>query len=184
MSSTIRLDRWRTTASRLPHKKLGRAKVGWHTYKEGLYEAYGTGPPGESYTFFEFTRDIRITNLLIDGKVWMVDDCPHVWAIAEHATAYHGRVLVAGLGLGLIIHALQSIDAVESITVVEREQDVIDLVSPHMPRGKPLEIFCLERFGPVPIRIHGYRHEELRAMAELAVHAEPQHAQYLMRQEQ
>ena len=40
----------------------------------------------------------------------------------EHATFYQGRVLVAGLGLGLIVHTLHANPAVQQIVVIEREK--------------------------------------------------------------
>ncbi len=68
----------------------------------------------------------------------------------EHAQFYRGHVLVAGLGLGLIVHALATNRSVTRITVVEREQDVIDLVAPLVP---PVEIVhgdFWEWDGPTP----------------------------------
>jgi hypothetical protein len=42
----------------------------------------------------------------------------------------HGQVLIAGLGLGMILPPLLAKRAVTSVTVVEIERDVIDLVQP------------------------------------------------------
>lgn len=42
-----------------------------------------------------------------------------------------GRILINGLGLGLVVNALLKKGSVESITVIEKEADVISLVSPH-----------------------------------------------------
>lgn len=49
---------------------------------------------------------------------------------------YHsnGDVLVAGMGIGMVIVPLLHRDDVRSITIVEREQDVIDLVLPHIKK--------------------------------------------------
>ena len=66
----------------------------------------------------------------------MVDDYPHAQGMVEHAEHYHGHVLCAGLGLGLIVHALHDRPEVERITVVEREPDVIALVKKYLPKGK------------------------------------------------
>jgi hypothetical protein len=41
-----------------------------------------------------------------------------------------GRVLIAGLGLGLVVLPVAAKDDVVSITVIEQSQDVIDLVTP------------------------------------------------------
>jgi threonine dehydrogenase-like Zn-dependent dehydrogenase len=74
-----------------------------------------------------------MTNLNINGATWMVDDCPHVWTIQKHAKDFHGKVLIAGLGLGLIVHALSKNEKVTEIIVVEREKDVIELIKPLIP---------------------------------------------------
>jgi hypothetical protein len=42
----------------------------------------------------------------------------------------HGRVLIGGLGLGMILPPLLAKDQVSHVTVVEVERDVIDLVQP------------------------------------------------------
>jgi len=46
-----------------------------------------------------------------------------------------GRVLIAGLGLGMVLLPVAAKPEVESITVIERSQDVIDLVTPHIRRA-------------------------------------------------
>jgi hypothetical protein len=84
-------------------------------------------------------EDILVTLLKINNKVWMLDDPPHWWNMQDQAGFFHGHVVCAGLGLGLIVHALHDNPRVHKITVIEREKDVIDLVGPRLPREK-LEI--------------------------------------------
>ena len=83
---------------------------------------------------------LPVKSLQVGRKTWMVDDPPHWWAMEEHATIYRGHVVVAGLGLGLIVHALVACPGVERITVVETEPDVITLVQPHLPLSGKVEI--------------------------------------------
>ena len=48
-----------------------------------------------------------------------------------------GRVLINGLGLGMVLSEILKKDTVESVTVIERSQDVINLTAPsftHDPR--------------------------------------------------
>ena len=124
------LTTWRTPATAYPDRILGRARIKTTRYR-GYYECYGL----RGHRYFH-ARNIRVKRLLIGNKGWMVDDPPHWWAMEEHAAVYHGHVLCAGLGLGLIVHALHANPAVDRITVVEREQDVIDLVAPLVPQEK------------------------------------------------
>jgi hypothetical protein len=55
----------------------------------------------------------------------------HQW-LWDNAT---GRVLVGGLGLGMIHQALIDNPNVESVTIIESEQDVIDLVWEHCAKN-------------------------------------------------
>jgi hypothetical protein len=48
---------------------------------------------------------------------------------------FEGEVLVGGLGLGVCIAYLDCLPKVGCVTVVEREQDVIDMVQPYLPEG-------------------------------------------------
>lgn len=42
------------------------------------------------------------------------------------------KILIAGLGLGIVTKLISMIDSVKKITVVEYSQDIIDLVSPYL----------------------------------------------------
>jgi spermidine synthase len=67
----------------------------------------------------------------------------------EHRTNWtacnkaRGKVMIAGLGLGMILTAILKKPEVESVLVVEKYQDVIDLVSPHFNSPK-LSIICAD----------------------------------------
>jgi hypothetical protein len=121
---------WKTPASFYPEASLGNARIKTLRYR-GIYAAYGL----RGHHYYR-AINLPVRTLAIDGKTWMVDDPPHWWAMQNHATFYHGHVLVAGLGLGLIVHTLHANPEVEKITVIEREKDVIGLISPLLPRGK------------------------------------------------
>ena len=54
-----------------------------------------------------------------------------------------GDVLIAGLGLGMILHPILARAEVRSVTVIEKYQDVIDLVRPTLPAEK-LTIICAD----------------------------------------
>ena len=53
-----------------------------------------------------------------------------------------GDVLIGGLGLGMILLAIQDKPEIRSITVVELEQEIIDLVSPQLPLNDKVMIIC------------------------------------------
>lgn len=64
----------------------------------------------------------------------------------------HGQVLIAGLGLGMILHPILDKPAVRRITVVEKYPDVIDLVCPTLPASARLAIVAADIFAWRPPR--------------------------------
>lgn len=58
----------------------------------------------------------------------------------EFCEKAHGDVLIGGLGIGLIILAIQNKEDVDSITVIEKEKDIIDLVKPQLPLNNKVKI--------------------------------------------
>lgn len=69
------------------------------------------------------------------GGVLMMTDTRH-----EQLTNYDvvraskGHVFIAGLGIGMICHAIADKREVKKITVLEKSQGVIDLVAPSLPK--------------------------------------------------
>jgi hypothetical protein len=75
------------------------------------------------------------------------DDHAHAVAIA------YGQVLITGLGLGVVTQACLLKPDVKKVTVIELEQDVINLVAPHYQSmfGDRIEIFCANAYTwPIP----------------------------------
>ncbi len=77
-----------------------------------------------------------IAQLFVNGALMMSD------GFNEHLTNYEvchearGNVLIAGLGIGMILTRILEKENVNSVTVVEKYQDVIDIVSPNFPSPK------------------------------------------------
>lgn len=67
--------------------------------------------------------------LLVNGQVMMSDTPMERLTNKDFILNAHGRVLIAGLGIGLITQAIQEKENVSEIIVVEKHQDVIDLVA-------------------------------------------------------
>lgn len=134
------LNDWATPATKYERRKHGRVEIAGITYERGHYQSYFTN----GARFYELTCDVQVTDLRIDGDTWMVDDPPHWWAMLDHASHFSGNVLVAGLGLGLIVHALAARPEVKSVVVVEREHDVISAVWDELPHGGDTQLMCIE----------------------------------------
>jgi len=129
----IKISKWKTPATDYPEKQIGSAiKRGFYNY--GYFNNYGV----RRYKYFEVTRQIPVTSLEIKDEkskiwhTWMVDDHPHLWSMRDYARNSAERVLVVGLGMGLVVHELLDNVDVDSITVVERNKDVIDFMRKYL----------------------------------------------------
>lgn len=128
----LKIKDWKTPATEYPLRRVGTAEITRENYKRGFYWMEGV----DGYIFFKVLKPIPVTNLEIDGEIWMVDDPLHwigMQRLAEHS---EGRVLVGGLGLGLVIHALDKNPKVKEVDVAEINKDVIDLIKPLIPMRK------------------------------------------------
>lgn len=127
---------WSTPATSYPRVRAGNFRISNHKYSRGYYPMSGL----KDSSIFQATNALTITVLqeLRKGswRTWMVDDPPHWEAMKFYAEQAHGHVLTTGLGLGLVVHSLEKNPQVESVTVIERSQDVIALVEPYVPKTK------------------------------------------------
>lgn len=125
-STVFTVRSWETPATKYPLNRVGRAKITRPEGKKGFYRMEGV----RGYDYYETKNPIPITCLKIGRETVMVDDPLHWMGMQDIANHCKGNVITAGLGLGLLIHALVNNPAIKSITVVERETDVIELVTP------------------------------------------------------
>jgi hypothetical protein len=107
-------------------RKLGRAEICHHqvTELESAMSAFRPGtfcPPG------------LIAQLLVDGGLVMSDTRMERLSNYEVVQEARGQVLIAGLGLGMILHPILAKPEVEHVTVVELVPDVISLIGPTLP---------------------------------------------------
>ena len=124
---------WSSPALRYPRERDGNWRLRDTWYPPGYYNLYGL----RDVAMWHTAKRLRITELQEKrgGRWhdWMVDDPPHWLVMQWYASQARGRVLTAGLGLGLVHHALAANEAVTDIVVVERQPEVIRLVGPHVP---------------------------------------------------
>ena len=117
---------WETPATKYPLSRRGKVRLFREPYKRGFYIMEGV----RGYDYFTVKRPIPVTSLIVGKETWMVDDPMHWYGMQDLAKAASGKVLVAGLGLGLVIHALEENEAVTAVDVVEIDEDVIELITP------------------------------------------------------
>ena len=111
-----------------------------------------------SYVFGEFRSPsppgtyatLRIADDQGKSQVMMSDLYYERATCVEVVERAHGDVLIAGLGLGMILHPILNKPEVSSITVVEKYQDVVDLISPTLPNDQRLSIITEDIFVWTP----------------------------------
>jgi len=143
---------WKTPATDIPEQTVGNFRILKRIVKAGtawpMYKTFG-------YDYGIFMNDAVLT--LLQERVgdawrdWMVDS-PYEWyAMVEYAMRTEpSNVLVGGLGLGLILNCLADRKDLDMIKVVEINTDVINMISPHLPRDKRIEIIQGDFFKVVP----------------------------------
>jgi spermidine synthase len=105
----------------IPPGKLGCAEVS-HWGKYAVLKINGT-------TVMSDTGMERITNQDVVDKA-------------------RGQVLIAGLGLGMILHPIAAKASVQKILVVEQSADVIKLIEPTLPAN--ITLVCVDIFDWKP----------------------------------
>lgn len=112
----------------LPEGELGSAQIKHFTVEETNFTAMRLMLEGRG------TKPGEYTALLINGNLWM-SDTDAEWS--DHLTAIWqiqirgGRVLINGLGLGMVVGAALACENVTHVDVVESNPDVAALVGPH-----------------------------------------------------
>lgn len=68
----------------------------------------------------------------------------------EFVEAAHGDVLIGGLGIGMIILAIQEKETVKSITIIEKNKEVIELIEHQLPLNSKVKIINDDVFNYKP----------------------------------
>ena len=97
---------------------------------------------------YDVAHDGDITVLRLNGNVIMADNELEYHTHQHFLPNAHGHILSAGLGLGMIHAPLMQNENFKSITIIEKSQEVIDLVWDHSPKD--------ERFTIVHSDIYDY----------------------------
>lgn len=129
MAETTIFDRMAVT---VPEGELDGMRVSRFTVKPGSTEGFQQAMKGRP------VRPGTYTRLTVGDTLWMSDTPAekrdHYEAVRRIEKARGDgpvRVLINGLGLGMVLAAALSYDHVEHVDVVERDPRVIELVGPH-----------------------------------------------------
>lgn len=74
--------------------------------------------------------------LRVAGRTMMSDTRHEKLTNCEIKREARGNVLIAGLGIGMILHPILAKPEVKTVTVIEKEGDVLGLVAPSLPQNK------------------------------------------------
>jgi len=133
---TLDIERWETPATNYPLASLYSAEITRRRQSKGLYRMEGV----RGFLYYRVRTPINVTYLKIRGRVVMLDDPLHWYGMVELAKHSNGKVLVGGLGLGLVVHGLLENSKVDEIDVVEINPDVIKLIQPLLPQSQRVSI--------------------------------------------
>ena len=119
------------------HQSFDENTAARASYAGGKYIAT---PPG-TYAFLYVDQESD------GGKICMMSDLSYERTTCSDAVARaHGHVLIAGLGLGMILHPIIASSRVKSVTVVEKYRDVVELIRPTLPASDKLTIVHADIF--------------------------------------
>lgn len=90
------------------------------------------------------TRPGTYTGLKLNGRLWMSDTdaekSDHMPALRQMVSWQAKRVLINGLGLGMVLKAALALDHIEHIDVVEIDERVINLVGAHYAKDSRVHL--------------------------------------------
>lgn len=92
----------------------------------------------------------KFVRLLRNGEVVMSNTEMEQRTNANFIDKAHGKVLIGGLGIGMILLAIQDKLEVESITVLEKYNEVIQLVGKQLPLNNKVKIIQADVYNYVP----------------------------------
>ena len=131
---------WKTPLTDVEMRTVRSARLKKVHYR-GTYYCEGVG----GFEFWRTPSWLPVVSLQQKAgrvwRTWMVDDPVHWDGMREAVGELTGRrVLVAGLGLGLMLHHIAEQSRFESITVVEINPDVVELIRPTLPKDQRVKI--------------------------------------------
>ncbi len=127
------IETWETPATKYTEERFGNFRIRREDFPLGMRGLEGI----DDHVYYDVKHPIPITRLeeLKEGK-WdnrEADDPCTFMAMQKYAQASFGKVLVVGMGLGLVVHELAKNKDVESITIVEKSGEICQLVYNYLP---------------------------------------------------
>jgi hypothetical protein len=128
----VEAEGWRTPLTGVMGRR-GSVRLA-QTHYRGVYHAEGLD--GAKWMYVPNWLPVTVLQERRDGwQDWMVDDPLH-WLGMRRTVAHlpSGRIVCAGLGLGLMLHHIvNDRPDITEVRVIEKNPDVIDLITPTLP---------------------------------------------------
>lgn len=90
------------------------------------------------WTVMGLRANFTYTKLVLNGNLWMSDTPMERNTNLDFLMYANGDVLIFGLGIGLIVYPLLNDESIKSITVIENDKAVIDLIYPFLKKHDAL----------------------------------------------
>jgi len=139
---------------KLDNIKDGKWELKWESYPP--YRAFVAGDVTLAPDFSElvplgfFDKEFKFPAILEDGNEWMTLTPIDIDTCDEAIRAARGRVITFGLGLGYYAYMVSNKDDVESITVVDKSEEVISIfkkhILPQFPNAEKVNLVCADAF--------------------------------------
>ena len=138
----------------IPSRKNGRWELceqEYAPYEAFVFDDFHYSADGRVYPQIGFFSEAyRYPVVLESGREWMLITPNEINTMRAPIGAAHGKVLTFGLGLGYYAFMVSEKPEVASVTVIERDRDVIRLFSEHilpqLPCRDKIEIVCADAF--------------------------------------
>ena len=139
---------------KLDNIKDGKWELKWESYPP--YRAFVAGDVTLAPDFSElvplgfFDKEFKFPAILEDQNEWMTLTPIDIDTCDEAIRAARGRVITFGLGLGYYAYMVSNKDDVESITVVDKSEEVISIfkkhILPQFPNAEKVNLVCADAF--------------------------------------
>lgn len=135
-------------------KRVGAWEIKWEkypAYRAAVCDDIIMNPDfSEIFPLGFFRDELSFPAVLENGNEWMTLTPVDVDTCEEAIKRAHGRVVTFGLGLGYYTYMASMKDEVESVTVVERSEDIIklfsELILPKFEKKEKVKIVNLDAF--------------------------------------
>ena len=169
------LNTWNEISDILEDKTIGNVKIDHFEINENKM----------GWTFRESIPKGRYVRLHIGNTLMMSNTPMEYFTNREFMEKAHGDILIGGLGLGCVLHCLSKKRNINSITVVEYSQDVIDAVLPQYDFGDNVKVIQGDVFKYKPDRKYNCIYMDIWAyinsdIAEEMSHLKRKYGHYLV----